>query len=113
MIPDKVRHTLFPVLAALIWGTAFVFQSMCTDYIGPMTFNALRAIVAVIVLLIIIFIVGKFNKNKPVKTAAEKKTDRKNLLLGGICCGVLLAVASNFQQLGIAETSAGKRTGRR
>jgi len=28
--------------------------------------------------------------------------------LGGICCGVLLAVASNFQQLGIAETSAGK-----
>lgn len=108
MVSDRVRHSLFPILAAFIWGTAFVFQSMCTDYIGPMTFNALRAVAAVIVLLIIIFIFDKANKNKPVKTEAQKKLDRKNLLVGGICCGIALAAASNFQQLGIADTSAGK-----
>lgn len=108
MIPNGVRHTLFPILAAFIWGTAFVFQSMCTDYIGPMTFNFLRAAVAAVVLLIIIFVFEKFTKNKPVKTAGEKRADKKNLLIGSICCGVFLTVASNFQQLGIADTSAGK-----
>ena len=46
----KIRQNLFPVLAAFIWGTAFVAQSVSSDYIPPFTFNLLRSLVAAVVL---------------------------------------------------------------
>ena len=38
----KIRQNLFPVLTALIWGTAFVAQSVSTEYVPPLTFGAIR-----------------------------------------------------------------------
>ena len=106
---NQVRQVVFPLLAALIWGTAFVAQDVCADVVEPMTFNASRSFIAVIVLLLIIWLFGLFRKDKPVRTVEEKKADRKKLIIGGLCCGVALAVASNFQQAGIgAGTDAGK-----
>ena len=104
-----IRQVVFPLLAALIWGTAFVAQDMCADKIGPMTFNATRFLIAVVMLLIIIWVFGRLSKDRPRRSAAEQKMDRKQLLIGGVCCGTALAVASNFQQAGIgAGTDAGK-----
>lgn len=106
---NPIQQIVFPLLAALIWGTAFVAQDMCADVIEPMTFNAIRSYVAVVVLVIIIAIFDKLNKNKVVRTAVEKAADRKQLIIGGICCGTALAVAANFQQAGMgAGTDAGK-----
>ena len=106
---NQIRQVVFPLLAALIWGTAFVAQDVCADVVEPMTFNAARSFIAVIVLLVIIWLFGLFRKDKPSFTAAEKKASRKTLVIGGLCCGVALAVASNFQQAGIgAGTDAGK-----
>lgn len=106
---NQVRQIVFPLLAALIWGTAFVAQDICSDKIEAMTFNAIRSYIAVIVLLLIIFIFDRLRKDKPQMTAAEKKLSRKQMWIGGICCGTALAVASNFQQAGIgAGTDAGK-----
>ncbi len=103
-----VRQVVFPILAAFIWGTAFVSQDLCADYIDAFTFNSIRSYVAVVVLLVIIAIFNKLSP-PPVRTAEEKKVDRKNLLLGGFCCGTALAIASNFQQAGIAAgVEAGK-----
>ena len=34
--------------------------------------------------------------------------DRKTLILGGICCGVALGIATNLQQFGVMYTSVGK-----
>ena len=39
---NRIRQNVFPVLAALIWGTAFVAQSVGADYVGPFTFTAAR-----------------------------------------------------------------------
>ena len=51
MNKDKlIRQTLFPILAAIIWGTAFSAQSICARYVGPLTFSATRSLVAVVVL---------------------------------------------------------------
>lgn len=106
---NAVRQIVFPLLAALIWGTAFVAQDMCADVIGPMTFNAVRFLIAVVMLLVIIWIFGKLSRNRPQRSAEEQKADRKHLMIGGLCCGLALAVASNFQQAGIgAGTDAGK-----
>lgn len=104
---NKIRQNLFPVLAALIWGTAFVAQSVASDFVSPMTFNALRAVIAFFVLLLISCIASR-RAPRAEKTAREKKSERRALVLGGICCGFFLAVASNFQQLGLGETSPGK-----
>ena len=106
---NQVRQVVFPILAALIWGTAFVAQDMCADVIDTFSFNAVRSYIAVVVLLVIIFISGKLNKDKPQLSEAEKKRGRRDLIVGGVCCGTALAVASNFQQAGItAGTDAGK-----
>ena len=106
---NNVRQVLFPILAALIWGTAFVAQDLCADVIDTFSFNAARSYIAVVVLLVIIFIFDKLKKDKVELTPAEKKKARRDLLIGGFCCGTALAVASNFQQAGIAAgTEAGK-----
>lgn len=104
MNSNFVRHTVFPLLAALIWGTAFVAQSLCTDYIEPMTFNALRGLIASITLGVVYFIY----KRASDKVRKPQPIDKKKLIFGSLWCGVFLTLASNMQQLGIGGTSAGK-----
>lgn len=85
------------LLTATIWGVAFVAQSVGMDYIEPFTFNCIRSILGGITLLPVIFL-GKGKSEPPSRT----------LLAGGICCGILLFAASNFQQFGIQYTTVGK-----
>ena len=106
MNSTKIRHSFTLVLAALIWGTAFVAQSVGGDACGPYTFNCIRSIIGAAVLIPVIFILDKMglSKNKPT-TAKE----RKLLLIGGLSCGIALCLGSNVQQLGLyLGASAGK-----
>lgn len=98
------------LLTAFIWGVAFVAQSVGMDYIEPFTFNCVRSVIGGLVLIPLILILKKINKGKEesVKTEEESNLYRKNTVLGGICCGVFLAVASSFQQFGIMHTTVGK-----
>lgn len=106
---NQVRQVVFPILAAFIWGTAFVAQDMCADSIGTFTFNATRYFIAVLALLVVILIKDGLAKDKPSLSPIQKKAANKQLWLGGLCCGTALAVASNFQQAGlVAGTDAGK-----
>ena len=107
---NQVRQVVFPILAAFIWGTAFVAQDLCADSIGTFAFNATRYFIAMLALLVVIAVSDKAKKkNRPTPTAEEKKAANKQLWLGGLCCGVALAIASNFQQAGlVAGTDAGK-----
>ena len=104
---NQMRQVVFPILAAFIWGTAFVAQDMCADSIGAFAFNASRYFIAVLALLVVIG--DKLKKDKPVLSPAEKKAANRQLWLGGLCCGAALAMASNFQQAGmVAGTDSGK-----
>ncbi len=94
------------LLTAFIWGVAFVAQSVGMDYIGPFTFNCVRSIIGGLVLIPLVFIFGK--KTKADRTEEQTKEYKKNTVIGGICCGVCLCVASNFQQFGIMYTTVGK-----
>lgn len=106
---NQVRQVVFPILAAFIWGTAFVAQDMCADSIGAFTFNATRYFIAVLALLVVILIKDGLAKDKPSLSPIQKKAANKQLWLGGLCCGTALAVASNFQQAGmVAGTDSGK-----
>jgi len=103
----NLRQTLFPLLAALIWGTAFSAQSIASTYIGPLTFNAARNVIAFIALLALDQIAARLSPQR--RTMFQLSSgERRRLLIGGAACGVMLTLAVNVQQLGIAGTSAGK-----
>ena len=101
-----IRQSLLLLLTATIWGVAFVAQSVGMDYIGPFTFNAVRNVIGGVVLLPCIALLHRTGAKE--EGTAPASGSRKNLLLGGICCGVLLFVASNLQQIGIQYTTVGK-----
>ena len=98
-----MKNNILLVLTALIWGCAFVAQSVGMDYVGPFTFNMARFLIGAIVLLPVIWFMDRQRK-----TGAEKGAGQKTLIIGGICCGIALAVASTLQQWGILFTTVGK-----
>lgn len=89
------------ILATVIWGSAFVAQSVGMDHIGPFTFQAIRCALAVVGLLPVIFLMDKG------KGFFQKWKDLQ-LWKAGILCAVPLFLAVNLQQLGIVTTAAGK-----
>ena len=101
----EYRNSLLLVLTALIWGIAFVAQREGGDAVGPYTFNCIRSLIGAVVLMPVIKLLGRRAAKQDTQTAA----DSKQLWLGGISCGVILFVASTFQQLGMYYgTTAGK-----
>lgn len=109
-----LRQSLLLFLTAVIWGVAFVAQSAGMDYVGPFTYNGARCILGGLVLLPCILLLDILQGGKKAEddrtTVIGQKTMRKGreLRTGGICCGVILFAASNFQQFGIQYTSVGK-----
>ena len=101
---NRVRQNVLPVLAALIWGTAFVAQSVGADYVEPFTFNAARSAIAFVFLLILCLV--RRGMQKGIVESATKSW--KDLAVGGLCCGVALTVATNLQQKGLETTTSGK-----
>lgn len=104
----NIKNSLILLLTATIWGTAFVAQSVGMDYVGPFTFNAVRSMIGGIVLIACIFFLNRINREENEKREKQTKTEKQMLLVGGICCGIVLFAASNFQQIGIQYTTVGK-----
>ena len=46
-----LKNSLLLLLAAIIWGIAFVAQSVGMKYVGGFTFNAVRSLIGAVVLL--------------------------------------------------------------
>lgn len=100
----SIQSSLMLFLAAVIWGVAFVAQSVGMDYMGPLTFNGARFLIGGAVLLPLIRYRERQNKAEQGKEACSGK----ELLTGGICCGLALCAASLLQQYGIVYTTVGK-----
>ena len=94
-------------LTAIIWGVAFVAQSEGMNYVGAFTFNFVRSMIGSIVLLPCISFLNHTMNDRNMKEKEKKGID-KILLIGGICCGLILFISSNLQQIGVQYTSAGK-----
>ncbi|MCQ2486525.1 MAG: DMT family transporter [Clostridia bacterium] len=108
-----VRQTIFPILAAFLWGTTFVAQSVGAEHLGCFGYNMARSFVAVIFLGMVIFGMTMWKKSKGkslphMQYASSQKEYNKVLLTSGFICGTCLTVAANLQQAGIAASTAGK-----
>lgn len=107
MTKHQIRNSLLLLITAVIWGNAFVAQSVGMDYVGPFTFNCVRSLIGGLVLIpCIYFLSGR--EEKIIMGRTKKIEDKKMLVLGGICCGAALTAGSSFQQYGILHTSVGK-----
>ena len=97
----QLRGTLLLLIATVIWGSAFIAQSVGMDLIGPFTFQTVRCGLAVLFLFLVSLI-----------TDSRKATFRKwlhpKLWKAGILCGLALFVATSLQQVGLVYTDAGK-----
>ena len=104
----KLRGNLMLLLTALIWGSAFVAQTVGMDHVGPFTFNCARMFLGALVLLPVIAWREEHNPaNKKAHGLPENGSGRV-LAAGGISCGVMLFLGSSLQQCGLQYTTPGK-----
>ncbi len=105
----NLRSSVYLSLTALIWGVAFVFQSMGNDYMQPLTFTSSRYFLGFLVLLPILLI--KYRRPTFLADSDEipvKQAPKKLTALGGVLCGLALGTATLFQQYGLKYTTVGK-----
>ena len=101
----KVKGDLLLLLAAAIWGFAFVAQRMGMDYVGPFTYNGVRFSLGIFVLLPLLY--NKLRKGDKMIFVSDPARRRK-ILIGSLFTGLLLFSGVAFQQLGLQKTTAGK-----
>lgn len=106
----QMKNNALLILAAFIWGCAFVAQSVGMDYVGPFTFNATRNYIGALVLIPVIYLMDGLKRKEGMSETDVKASrgETKTLIVGGICCGTVLAIASSLQQIGIQYTTVGK-----
>lgn len=95
----KIKYNLLLLLAAAIWGFAFVAQRVGMDFIGPFMFNGIRFALGSLSLLPLIFF---YKGDKPVRPSRLKAWQ------AGCLAGGILFMGASLQQVGLLYTTAGK-----
>ena len=102
IMKNKLRGTIALLIGTMIWGSAFIAQSVGMDHIGPMTFQTARCLLGAVFLMPVVFLFEK-DKRKFVSNWKNPK-----LWKTGLVCGTALFVAAGLQQVGLVYTTAGK-----
>ena len=95
---------LMLIMAAMIWGTAFVAQRQGMETIEPITFAAARMVLSAAVVGLVALLTSRGSK----LSTADRARRRRASIAGCIGCGVFLALGSVTQQMGLVTTTAGK-----
>lgn len=98
----QLKGTFSLLFATVIWGSAFIAQSVGMEHIGPFTFQTVRCFLAVVFLFPCSFL---FEQDK--EHFSEKWKNPK-LWKSGTVCGTALFIAAGLQQMGLVHTAAGK-----
>ena len=99
-----VLSSFLLLLAAMIWGIAFVAQNTLSETVEPFTVNAVRSLIASAALIPVAAVTRRLRGERlPERSSA----DRRRLIKAGVICGVMLCVSVNLQQFGIAMYPAG------
>ena len=105
---NKYISMLLLLLASFLWGLAFVAQDLVKD-IPPITVGMVRWFIGALFLFFVIMVSDKVSKNGRNLISKKGFDFTKTEIMGGIVTGIIVSVASIFQQKGISEgTSGGK-----
>ena len=105
------------LLASIIWGSAYIFQKMGMDYVGPFTFGFFRFNIGALALVPVILLFDRFNRCKGHAAYGSSSNGDatffglfkdRTLLMGSLYCGLSQFVAGSLQQIGLVYTTAGK-----
>lgn len=97
------KSNLLLLVAAAIWGFAFVAQRVGMEYVGPFTFNGVRFALGSLSLVPLIL----FYKDSSTKPR-DISQNSKNAIKAGLLAGIVLFIAASLQQIGLLYTTAGK-----
>lgn len=100
----QLQGTLALIGATVIWGSAFIAQSVGMELIGPFTFQSIRCTLAVLFLFLLTLL---FDWKKGVSYSLSRWKNPALWKAGAICGGALF-IAASLQQIGLVYTDAGK-----
>lgn len=100
---SRLRSDLILLLAAAIWGFAFVAQRLGMDHVGPFTFTAARFTLGCLVLIPYMV----FRKRVPPVRTDQSPADRKKMMALQVLVGIVLFGGISLQQYGLLFTTAG------
>ena len=104
----SLKGSFVLLLCAMIWGFAFSAQDMAAAHLPVFTIGAVRSAVATVFLAALVMVLDKTSKNGRCLFSKHKNPLTRRELLGGAACGAALAIATAFQQAGIATSGPGK-----
>ena len=103
MKSQAIKADILMLIAAAIWGFAFVAQRQGMETMGPFLFNATRFLIGVGVLSPLVWYLSKKNK-----ISNKEEVSTKKIIFAGTIAGFFLFTACSFQQVGLQYTTAGK-----
>ena len=103
MKTQALKTDLLMLIAAAIWGFAFVAQREGMETMGPFLFSGVRFLIGVVALSPVVWYLSK----KP-QQSHKAVVSAKKLILAGTVAGLLLFGGISFQQVGLQYTTAGK-----
>lgn len=101
----QVKGSIALLTCTVIWGFAFIAQSVGMDLIGPFTFQMVRCLLAVVFLVPFSFVL---DMGKCSMRESFEKWKNPRLWKASMLCGIALFAASSLQQYGLLYTDAGK-----
>ena len=104
----KYISTALLFIAAVIWGFAFAAQDAASE-MGAFTLGFSRSIVAGVFLVGVVMLFDKLSGNGRRLVSKRGIDLTRTEIVSGVIIGVVLVVASAFQQIGInSGTDGGK-----
>lgn len=100
----QLKGSLALLCGTIIWGSAFIAQSVGMDHIGPFTFQTIRCMLAVIFLFLLTLV---FDCKIGIAKSLAKWKSKRLWIAGGVC-GCALFIAASLQQVGLIYTDPGK-----
>ncbi len=113
MNSKSITSSLLLLFAALIWGSAFIAQSLGMEHIGPLSFVCIRSFIGFFALIPVLLVIQKIQKKKllpssaPLSEGDTKKVKLPKAIKGGIICGIFLTLGMVTQQYGILYLTEG------
>jgi drug/metabolite transporter (DMT)-like permease len=98
-----LKSNVLLLLAAAIWGFAFVAQRMGMEYVGPFTFNGVRFLLGSFSLVPLILLNPKNSRDD-----GSSNQNLKQVIKAGFLAGAVLFLGASLQQIGLVYTTAGK-----
>lgn len=101
---NAIKGEIILLLAAILWGSCFLFQKKGMDYIGPFTLGSFRFLIGGMLLIPVICIFSMNRKEENCKSQYKKN----NSIKSGVLCGIIMFMAATLQQIGLIYTTSGK-----